>query len=64
MSYLRVGGHILNLMVDVPSELVKVIQAVIILLITAEAFLGAVEVPNYPEGGFPFTWGSGGEVKG
>ena len=40
LSYLRVGGQILNLMTDVPSELVKVIQAVIILLITAEAFLG------------------------
>lgn len=40
LSYLRVGGQVLNLMADVPSELVTVIQAVIILLITAEAFLG------------------------
>jgi len=39
LSYLRVGGQILNLLSDVPSELVEVIQAIIILLITAEAFL-------------------------
>ncbi len=39
LSYLRVGGQILNLMADVPSELVFVIQSVIIILITAEAFL-------------------------
>ncbi len=39
LSYLRVGGQILNLMADVPTELVSVIQAIIILLITAEAFL-------------------------
>ena len=39
LSYLRVGGQILNLMADVPSELVLVIQSVIIILITAEAFL-------------------------
>ena len=39
LSYIRVGGQILNLMADVPSELVLVIQSVIILLITAEAFL-------------------------
>ena len=40
LSYIRVGGQILNLMADVPSELVSVIQSIIILLITAEAFLG------------------------
>ena len=39
LSYLRVGGQVLNLMADVPSELVLVIQSVIIMLITAEAFL-------------------------
>ncbi len=39
LSYMRVGGQILNLMADVPSELVLVIQSVIIILITAEAFL-------------------------
>ena len=40
LAYLRVGGQVLNLMADVPSELVEVIKAAIILLITAEAFLG------------------------
>lgn len=39
LSYLRVGSQVLNLMADVPSELVAVIQAIIIILITAEAFL-------------------------
>jgi len=39
LAYLRVGGQVLNLMSDVPSEMVTVIQSVIILLITAEAFL-------------------------
>ncbi len=39
LSYLRVGGQVLNLMSDVPSEMITVIQSVIILLITAEAFL-------------------------
>jgi len=43
LSYLRVGGQILNLMADVPSELVAVIQALIILLITAEAFLSRLK---------------------
>jgi simple sugar transport system permease protein len=40
LSYLKVGGQVLNLMSDVPSEMVSVIQSIIILLITAEAFLG------------------------
>lgn len=40
LSYLEVGGQVLNLMADVPSEMVSVIQSIIILLITAEAFLG------------------------
>ncbi len=39
LSYLRVGGQVLNLMSDVPAEMVTVIQSLIILLITAEAFL-------------------------
>jgi len=39
LSYLRVGGQMLNLMSDVPYEMVTVIQSIIILLITAEAFL-------------------------
>jgi simple sugar transport system permease protein len=40
LAYLRIGGQVLNLMGDVPAELVSVIQSLIILLITAEAFLG------------------------
>lgn len=40
LAYLRVGGQVLNLMGDVPAELVNVIQSLIILLITAESFLG------------------------
>ncbi|MEW5816988.1 MAG: ABC transporter permease [Spirochaetota bacterium] len=43
LSYLRVGGQILNLMADVPAELVSVIQSIIILLITAEAFLSRLK---------------------
>jgi general nucleoside transport system permease protein len=39
LAYMRVGGQVLNLMSDVPAEMVSVIQSVIILLITAEAFL-------------------------
>lgn len=39
LSYLRVGGQVLNLLSDVPSEMVVVIQAIIILLVTASAFL-------------------------
>ena len=35
LTYLRVGGQVLNLMADIPSELVSVIQSLIILLITA-----------------------------
>ena len=39
LAYMRVGGQVLTLMSDVPAEMVTVIQSVIILLITAEAFL-------------------------
>ncbi|HDL50714.1 MAG TPA: ABC transporter permease [Firmicutes bacterium] len=39
LAYLRVGGQVLNLLSDIPSEVVTVIEAIIILLITAEAFL-------------------------
>ena len=39
LSYIRVGGRVLNLMSDVPAEMITVIQSIIILLITAEAFL-------------------------
>ncbi|MDD2296215.1 MAG: ABC transporter permease [Sphaerochaetaceae bacterium] len=40
LSYLKIGGQVLNLMSDIPSEMISVIQSIIILLITAEAFLG------------------------
>ena len=36
---MSVGGRVLNLMSDVPAEMITVIQSIIILLITAEAFL-------------------------
>ena len=39
LAYLRVGGRILNLLSDIPPEMITVIQSIIILLITAEAFL-------------------------
>lgn len=39
IAYLRVSGQVLNLMTDVPSEIVTILESVIILLITAEAFL-------------------------
>jgi ABC-type uncharacterized transport system permease subunit len=39
LAYMRVGGRVLNLMSDVPAEMITVIQSIIILLITAEAFL-------------------------
>jgi simple sugar transport system permease protein len=39
LSYMNVGGRVLNLMSDVPAEMITVIQSIIILLITAEAFL-------------------------
>ena len=42
LAYLRVGGRQLRLMSDVPGEIVAVIQAIIILLITAQAFLERV----------------------
>ena len=44
LSYLRIGGQILNLLSDIPSEMVIVIQSLIILLITAEAFLQRFKV--------------------
>jgi ABC-type uncharacterized transport system permease subunit len=43
LSYMRVGGRVLNLMSDVPAEMVQVIQSIIILLITAEAFLSQLK---------------------
>ena len=37
LAYLRVGGGILNVKSDIPTEMVSIIQAIIILLIAAEA---------------------------
>ena len=42
LAYLRGGGRQLRLISDVPGEIVSVIQAIIILLITAQAFLSQV----------------------
>jgi len=39
LSYLSIGGQVLNLLTDIPSEIIVVIQSIIIFLITAEAFL-------------------------
>lgn len=43
LAYLRNGADILNRTVDVPYEIVSVIQATIILLIAAKAFLGQLK---------------------
>ena len=43
LAYLRIGGQQLRIMSDVPFELVLVIQSMIILLITARAFLSRWE---------------------
>lgn len=39
IAYLRVSGQVLNLLTDIPSEIVTILESIIILLITAEAFL-------------------------
>jgi general nucleoside transport system permease protein len=39
LAYLKVGGSYMNLMGDVPAELVNVVEGVIILLISSEALL-------------------------
>lgn len=39
LAYIRNGADIMNRMSDVPSEIVSIIQALIILLVTAEALL-------------------------
>ena len=39
LAYLRVGADVMALYADVSAEMVSIIQAVIILLVTAEAFL-------------------------
>ncbi len=39
LAYLRIGGGLVKVMSDIPTEMISVIQAIIILLITANAFL-------------------------
>lgn len=39
LAYLRVGGGLGKLISDIPTEMISIIQAIIILLITANAFL-------------------------
>ena len=39
LAYLRIGGGLVKLMSDIPTEMISVIQAIIILFITADAFL-------------------------
>jgi len=39
LAYLRIGADLMSRMTDVPSEMVAVIQAIMIMLIAAEAFL-------------------------
>jgi len=43
LAYIRIGGQVLNLLSDVPYEMVSVIQSIIMLLITAEAFLANIK---------------------
>ena len=42
IAYLRVSGQVLNIQSDIPYELITTMQALIILLITAEAFLEGI----------------------
>lgn len=39
LAYIRVGADILNRVTDIPAEIISVVQATIILLIAAQAFL-------------------------
>ena len=41
LSYLRVGGQVLNISSSVPAETVNIIQSIIMILITAEAFMAS-----------------------
>ncbi|MEW6522908.1 MAG: ABC transporter permease [Bacillota bacterium] len=43
LGYLRTGADIMARMTDITSEMVMVIQAIMILLITAQAFLGHIK---------------------
>lgn len=43
LSYLRIGSGIMARMTDVPNELIIIIQAIMIMLVTAQALLGRVK---------------------
>ncbi len=43
LAYLRVGADVMAMYADVSAEMVSIIQAVIILLVTAEASLPATD---------------------
>lgn len=40
LAYLRIGADIVNYVTDVPAEFISVLQAIIILLVAAQSFLG------------------------
>ena len=42
LAYLRIGADIVNYVTDVPAEFISVLQAIIILLVAAQSFLGGV----------------------
>ncbi|MEA4911967.1 MAG: ABC transporter permease [Oscillospiraceae bacterium] len=43
LAYLRIGADVVNRSTDVPAEFVSVLQAIIILLIAAQMFLGSIK---------------------
>lgn len=43
LAYLRIGADIVNYSTDVPAEFVSILQAIIILLVAAQEFLGATK---------------------
>ena len=43
LAYLRIGADIVNYSTDVPAEFVSILQAIIILLVAAQEFLGVMK---------------------
>lgn len=43
LSYLRSGGDLVNRMTDVPTELVSVIQSLVVIFIAAKSLLSSVK---------------------
>jgi len=39
LAYMRIGADLMSRMADVPSEVVSIVQSIMIMLVTAEAFL-------------------------